>query len=112
MHNSSLHVIEYIGPAVGAALFVLGMSLVKEPARRTFNAIFVRCQRCLSERRFWRLGIVVSGDSYAGHISQPRVVSFHRDCMAYARVLGRSTSFLGQSHLAVYADVLRGVRDF
>ena len=42
MHNPPpLHVVDYIGPAVGAVAFVLVMSLVKEPARRRFNAIFV-----------------------------------------------------------------------
>ena len=42
MHNSPpLHVMDYVGPAVGAVVFVLVMSLVKEPARRRFNAIFV-----------------------------------------------------------------------
>jgi hypothetical protein len=36
-----LFALDYIGPGVGAVLFVLVMSLVKEPARRTFNAILV-----------------------------------------------------------------------
>ena len=31
----------YYGPAIGALCFVLGMSWVPEPARRTFNAILV-----------------------------------------------------------------------
>src|SRR5262249_3634071 len=40
MHNSPpLLVIDYVGPAVGAAIFVLVMSLVKDPTRRIFNAI-------------------------------------------------------------------------
>jgi hypothetical protein len=33
--------IDYVGPAIGAAIFVLVMSFVKEPTRRSFNAIFV-----------------------------------------------------------------------
>jgi hypothetical protein len=41
MHNPSLLMIDYVGPAIGAALFVLAMSFVKEPTRRSFNAIFV-----------------------------------------------------------------------
>lgn len=42
MHSSPpLLVIDYVGPVVGAVVFVLVMSLVKEPGRRTFNAIFV-----------------------------------------------------------------------
>ena len=32
---------DYVGPALGAAFFVLVMSMVREPARRTFNAVFV-----------------------------------------------------------------------
>jgi len=42
MHSwPPLVVMDYVGPAVGAAIFVLVMSLVKEPSRRTFNGILV-----------------------------------------------------------------------
>jgi hypothetical protein len=41
MHNSSLLLIDYAGPAIGGVLFVLAMSFVKEPTRRNFNSIFV-----------------------------------------------------------------------
>jgi hypothetical protein len=42
MHGSpSLLVMDYLGPIVGAAVFVPVMSLVKEPGRRTLNAILV-----------------------------------------------------------------------
>jgi hypothetical protein len=34
-------VADYVGPVVGALVFVILMSLVKEPARRNFNAVFV-----------------------------------------------------------------------
>ena len=40
LHSSPLLVIDYVGPAMSAAVFVLVMSLVREPARRTLNAIF------------------------------------------------------------------------
>jgi hypothetical protein len=40
LNSQPLLVIDYVGPVVSAALFVVVMSLVKEPARRTFNAIF------------------------------------------------------------------------
>ena len=36
-----IHLLDALGPALGAVVFVLGMSLVREPARRHFNAIFV-----------------------------------------------------------------------
>jgi len=32
---------DYFGPAMGALLFVLGMSLVKDPVRKTLNAVLV-----------------------------------------------------------------------
>jgi hypothetical protein len=37
----TLLTMDYVGPAIGAVLFVLGMSLVKEPVRRTLNAVLV-----------------------------------------------------------------------
>jgi hypothetical protein len=36
-----LALMDYIGPIIGGILFVLLMSLVREPARRTFNAVFI-----------------------------------------------------------------------
>ena len=36
-----LQPMDWVGPAIGAVLFVLVMSRVKEPARRLFNAIVV-----------------------------------------------------------------------
>jgi hypothetical protein len=36
-----LQLMDYLGPALGAVVFVAIMSLVKEPARRNYNAIFV-----------------------------------------------------------------------
>ena len=41
MHPPPLHFMDYVGPVIGAALFVLVMSFVREPSRRTFNAILV-----------------------------------------------------------------------
>ena len=32
---------DYVGPAIGAAVFVTGMSFVPEPTRRTLNAVLV-----------------------------------------------------------------------
>jgi hypothetical protein len=36
-----LALMDYIGPAIGATAFVLLMSLVREPMRRTFNAVLI-----------------------------------------------------------------------
>ena len=42
MHSlPPLLVMDYVGPIVGAVIFVLTMSLVPEPTRRSFNAILV-----------------------------------------------------------------------
>ena len=40
-HAPTLQVMDWIGPAIGAVVFVLLMSIVPEPARRRFNAVFV-----------------------------------------------------------------------
>jgi hypothetical protein len=41
MHPTPLAVIDYVGPALAALVFVTVMSLVAEPARRTVNAIIL-----------------------------------------------------------------------
>ncbi len=41
MHHPTLPIMDTLGPALGAVFFVLIMSLVREPARLHFNAIFV-----------------------------------------------------------------------
>src|SRR5437899_8584501 len=41
MHPAPLAVMDYVGPALGALLFVAAMSLVAEPTRRTLNAIIL-----------------------------------------------------------------------
>jgi hypothetical protein len=42
MHRSlPLHAADYFGPVVGGLVFILAMSLLKEPTRRNYNAIFV-----------------------------------------------------------------------
>src|SRR5215510_5935285 len=40
LNSPPLLVIDYVGPLVSAAIFVVAMSQVKEPCRRTLNAIF------------------------------------------------------------------------
>src|SRR5262249_53412746 len=37
----SMPLMDVVGPASGACMFVLGMSLVREPMRRTLNAVIV-----------------------------------------------------------------------
>jgi hypothetical protein len=41
MHPPPLLIMDFVGPAIGAVVFVLVMSLVSEPARRTINAMIV-----------------------------------------------------------------------
>jgi hypothetical protein len=41
MHTVPLTVMDYVGPAVGALVFVALMSLVPEPRRRTLNAVIL-----------------------------------------------------------------------
>ena len=39
--TTAIHLIDALGPAFGAAVFVLLMSFLREPSRKTFNPIFV-----------------------------------------------------------------------
>ena len=41
MHPPPLLIMDFVGPVIGALVFVVIMSLVSEPARRTINAIIV-----------------------------------------------------------------------
>ena len=41
MHPAPLAVMDYVGPALGALVFVATMSLVAEPHRRTLNAVIL-----------------------------------------------------------------------
>ena len=41
MHPPPLLIMDFVGPAIGAVVFVVIMSLVSEPARRTINAMTV-----------------------------------------------------------------------
>lgn len=41
MSNTPLLVMDFVGPVAGAIVFVVLMSCVREPQRRTFNAILV-----------------------------------------------------------------------
>ena len=40
-HAPVLHPTDYFGPVIGAVVFTALMALLREPTRRTFNAIFV-----------------------------------------------------------------------
>jgi hypothetical protein len=54
MHGAPpLHLADYVGPPVAAMLFVVLMSLVKEPGRRNFNGVGQPAspERLRSERR-------------------------------------------------------------
>ncbi|MFT3839111.1 MAG: DUF6010 family protein [Myxococcaceae bacterium] len=41
MHAPALSLMDHLGPLIGAAVFVALMSLVREPLRRTLNALLV-----------------------------------------------------------------------
>jgi hypothetical protein len=41
MHPPPLLIMDFVGPVIGALVFVVIMSLVSEPARRTINAMIV-----------------------------------------------------------------------
>ena len=65
MNSPPLFFVDFVGPAIGAALFVVGMSLVREPARRTFNAIVVAGAS----------GVVLSGGLGGWELLYPAIVT-------------------------------------
>ena len=97
MHNSPpVLLIDYIGPIVSAAVFVTVMSLVKEPSRRTFNAIFAA----------GATGVYLSGGFGPWELLYPAIampvvifrasfVSSHRNRMDHALLLGHRAPSVG-----------------
>jgi Family of unknown function (DUF6010) len=90
---------DYYGPAIGALCFVFVMSRVPEPARRTFNSIFVAgtCGAYLNGG-FGRWELVYPLQSSAGHarcVCGAPIVPIHRTRMDHARRLGLGAPFVG-----------------
>ena len=113
MHSAPpLLVMDYVGPALGAVVFVLVMSLVKEPTRRTFNAIFVAGAS----------GVYLSGGFGPWELLYPAIVTpvvylglrsvpVHRARVAHALLLGHRAPPLGQPDLALHAHVVVRMHD-
>jgi len=66
----------------------------------------------LSQRWVWCLGIVISGHCDTGRIYGLAIVPIHRHRLADAFLLGYRTPGLGQSHLAIHADIFVRLHDF
>ena len=52
MHPAPLAAMDYVGPALGALVFVAVMSLVAEPTRRTLNAIILASAELFTVLKF------------------------------------------------------------
>lgn len=79
MHGEiPLHVMDYVGPALGAVGFVALMSLVKEPVRQRFNVLLV-AGAC---------GVYLSGGFGPWELLYPAVASLvvYRGLTAYGHV--------------------------
>ena len=97
--------LDVAGPGVGAGFFVLAMSFVREPRRRTLNAVIVAGAS----------GVYLSGGFGIWELAYPILVTARNlprlnsygyigvagSCMPY----GRSASLLGKPDLAFYGDV-------
>ena len=103
---------DYVGPVVAAAIFVLVMSLVKEPTRRTFNAIFVAGAS----------GVYLSGGFGPWELLYPAIAapvaylglgSYRLIGVAWlhALLLGHRAPSLGQPDLAFHAHVIVRMHD-
>jgi hypothetical protein len=71
-----------------------------------------RCERRLSQRWVWCLGIVISGDRDTNRIYGLAVLPVDRHRLADAFLLGYRAPRLGQSHLAIHADIFVRLHDF
>jgi hypothetical protein len=102
----SMILMDVLGPAIGAGVFVSVMSLVREPTRRTLNAVIGRGVRRVPQRWLWRLGDRLPCRRDASGLSRAPVVSLHRRRMADARGLGLATPLLGEPDMAIHAVVV------
>ena len=113
MHPAPLAVMDYVGPALGALVFVAVMSLVAEPTRRTLNAIILAgASGVVLERRLRSVGIDLPGHRRGDRVSCATIVPMDRCRLADSRGLGYCASPVGQSHLAVYAEFRVRLHDF
>ena len=104
-------IMDFLGPAIGAGVFVLSMSFVREPTRRTLNAVIVAGASGVPQRRLRLLGGCVPTRGHARGLSSAELVPLYRPRMGHACRLGLAAPFLGQSDLAVHADIVVRVRD-
>ena len=113
MHNSPpLLVVDYVGPIVSAVVFVIVMSLVKEPGRRTFNAIFVAgASGVYLSGGFGPWELLYPAIATPGRLFRSSVLSFHWSRLADALLLGHRAPPLGQPDLAFHADVIVRMHD-
>lgn len=106
----SLLASDYYGPAIAASCFVLFIVPVAEPARRTFNAILVGWKLWgLPESMFWPLGVGVSSPRDAGRLCRTAILHVHWNRVADACGKGAGAPSVGQSYLAIHADLFLGV---
>ena len=113
MHPAPLAVMDYVGPALGALLFVAVMSLVAEPTRRTLNAIILAGASGVylsGGFGLWELTYPVIGAAIA--FRGLRSYRLDRCRLADSCVLGHCASPVGQSHLAVHAEFRVRLHDF
>ena len=105
----SLLASDYYGPAIAASCFVLFMSRVAEPARRTFNAILVAgtCGAYLNGGFGpWELAYPTRD---ASRLCRTAILHFHWNRVADPCGMGPGAPSVGQSYLAIHADLFLGV---
>src|SRR6266513_4981020 len=105
MHPPPLAVMDYVGPALGALLFVGVMSTVAEPTRRTLNAIILAGASGVylsGGFGLWELAYPVIGAAI-GFRALQSIRWIGVGWLIHA-CLGHRASPVGQSHLAVHAE--------
>lgn len=86
MHNPPLHAMDYFGPALGAAVFVLILSPVREPARLRINGIFLA----------GALGVYLGGGLGPWELLFPLVLLCHKTRVRSSEWLGAAGGATGQ----------------
>ncbi len=112
MHPAPLAVMDYVGPALGALLFVAVMSLVGTNPSHPQRDHPCGRERCVLEWRLRSVGIDVPRHRRGDRVSRATVVSVYWCGLADSCVLGHRASPLGQSHLAVHAEFRVRLHDF
>jgi hypothetical protein len=99
-------------PVIIAGLYIVACSLIREPARRNFNAIMIGGSWSrLSEWWLRCVGVRVHCDRDVLRVQRTSIVPLHRHRLAAAHRVGRDASFLWAPDRSVRTALISGMCD-